>query len=285
MTRLTVAICSNRPESVLLHLERLADAVAPGDCVVVIVDDRCGLECQRLRDAAKRIGATVLCNEANRGLSFTRNLVLDTCTTSYVLFVDDDVVLNRSAVEAIRAALRIEYGVVGVRLRLPSTLPLPWFISEGQLHYLGAHASAARGIWGACMGLNVDLVRACGVRFRPELGRRGRDLQCGDDTTFLAELRQCGVEECLLHGESVVHDVDRSRCKLRYMLRRTYWQGRSEVRRHAPWRGLRKEWKRFRAGCATSALAWPLLLLYSGALVGGMVHELLLSLVSQERRR
>lgn len=69
----------------------------------------------------------------------------------------------------------------------------------------------------------------------------------------------------------VMHDIDPSRLTLRYLVRRAYWQGRSEVRRGQMLAGLCKEWTRYVAAGSHYLPAAGYLL----AIAAGMGHELL----------
>jgi hypothetical protein len=62
--------------------------------------------------------------------------------------------------------------------------------------------------------------------------------------------------------------IDPSRLTLAYLLRRAFWQGRSEVRRHDTRHGISKEWERNRSG-GRLALA----VLYMASVLSGVCWE------------
>lgn len=95
------------------------------------------------------------------------------------------------------------------------------------------------------MGVDAAFAQRERLRSDTRLGRTGHRLESGDDTTFIAAMKSAGAHEAVLDDVRVVHDVDAGRFTLHYILRRAYWQGRSEVRRGQPVAGLRKEWNRY----------------------------------------
>jgi glycosyltransferase involved in cell wall biosynthesis len=202
--RLTVAICACRADNLRAHLRGAASSIDVIDPLIVVFDGTESDLGTELRCLIQSVNAMLVVNGANRGLSYSRNVVLDICQTDHLLFIDDDVLLTKSALSAIRSALAGGFPIVGMRLLLPSYVELPWFISAGQLHYLAVHAPWEGRPWGACMAFDVRLARRTGARFRPELGRRGGRLECGDDTTFLESLRRMGGHEKLVSGVGVV---------------------------------------------------------------------------------
>jgi hypothetical protein len=87
----------------------------------------------------------------------------------------------------------------------------------------------------------------------PDLGRRRRRLESGDDSTFIRQLRESGGVVAFLPDAPAIHTVRPEKATVRYVLRRAWWQGRSGVRRD-DWRaGLTKEIRRSWQGAWTLA--------------------------------
>jgi len=271
---ITLAICTNR-------LARVHDCCT-ANLPCLRWTDRCVIVLDVAQSAAtdelvSRWGleATIMINGSNRGLSFSRNLATSVSPTSHLVFIDDDVLLTPGTIDAIRQAFRNGYDIVGVRIDCPPGLRLPWYLSAGQMHYLGVHVGLGPyRTWGACMGLNLEFLRAFGLGFRDELGRVARQLASGDDTTLVAELKQRGAREVFLESVSVIHNFDPSRLRLRYPFRRAYWQGRSEVRRQAVIRGMVKEWRRFTSHHEPSIIRYSLASVYIAAFMAGLLREI-----------
>ncbi|WP_233478127.1 glycosyltransferase [Streptomyces mobaraensis] len=275
---MVVAVCAFRLENVRRHLRHNLDQLN-GDEYLVLLDRPVTPEAEKVAAQVNEGGGTMRVLGATNGLSASRNTVLREYAGRHILFVDDDVRLDASAVDAVRAAFRAGAHVVGARLRPPHDIGrLPWFLSSGQYHLVGWHR--ARGpvkIWGACMGVDADFAHRRGLTFDLGLSRTGGNLQSGEDTTFIALMKEAGAVERLLPEHAVVHDIDPGRLTLRYLLRRAYWQGHSEARRHQSVAGLRKELDRHRT--APESRCTPLLFcLYGAATAIGVGHGLLLRL-------
>jgi len=108
------------------------------------------------------MGVQIICNDANHGLSYSRNRAIDACKSRYLVFLDDDVTVTPAVVAKIRIAFRLGTNIVGVRLR-PGSVDVAghWFITPGQLHYLGLHRDDRPcRTWGGCMGIDIQFGRA-----------------------------------------------------------------------------------------------------------------------------
>jgi hypothetical protein len=285
---LSVAICTNRPRNIG-NIVAVADSLAAGDELLVMLDIAPRDAPAGLSAELDRPGIRMLPNGANRGLSYSRNRALAECAHRILVFLDDDVTVSRDTLDRIRATAVQGAGIVGVRL-VPvfPQATRPWWLTGGQYHYLGVHHQLNWAkTWGACMAVDADLANRRGIRFRDELGRRGQALQSGDDTTFLAELRAVGATEAFLTSVCAAHHVSPERQRLRYLMRRAWWQGRSERRRHSLGLAVVKEWRR-NAGDGPAA-AGPLrrsalAVAFVAAVVVGGCWEVAVSAASRGRR-
>jgi hypothetical protein len=276
---LVVAVCTCRLDDLSARWKQTMDVLRDEELFVVL-DVPASPQVAALADRIRAHGGTVAVVGETQGLSAARNLVLDCRPDHHVLFIDDDALLSREALVELRRALADGAHVVGARLVPPDALRrLPWYLTPGQVHLVGWHASADTvKVWGACMGIDARFAHRNGLRFDARLGRTGRRLESGDDTSFVAAMKDCGAQETLLPAIHVVHQVSPARLRLRYLIRRVYWQGRSEVRRGQPLAGLRKEWQRHRR-LSRPALVLPLATLYLTAFLAGVVVEAARSVV------
>jgi len=271
----TLVVCSNRTSNVRKHWKTNLESLENFDRFLIIMDTKETTEVRELRNDLDAWGIRVVVNDENLGLSYSRNLALKTCRTNYLVFIDDDVTISKETVRSIKQEFRAGSDIVGVRICRASEQLMPWYISEGQLHYLAIHNPKAKvfNTWGACMGLRLPFVRSFGLEFREELGRRGKGLQSGDDTTFLKEMKVRGAREGFLKHASVIHHIDEQRLSLSYMVRRAYWQGRSELRRGNVRKGLIKEWLRFFNTDSPGFRTITLALFYTITIWTGVVWE------------
>ncbi|MEU3567030.1 glycosyltransferase [Kitasatospora sp. NPDC036755] len=272
---LTLAMCSNRPSQLGDAVHRLRDLLGAEDHLLVVVDTAVDTATAvSLPQSSARL--TALFNGTTAGLSYSRNRVLKEAPTRHIVFVDDDIVPTLDAIESLRAVLANGTHVAGTRITadLQGRRP-PWWLTPGQLHYLGSHhPGRPASIWGGCFALDRDHTRLLGVDFDDRLGRIGTSLASAEDTTFVRQLIALGATATVLDNTEVHHLIPAHRLRPGYLVRRAYWQGRSEVRRRTATSGLRKEWNRNRSsgpGGRPAALA----LLYSAAVLTGIAHELL----------
>ncbi|WP_431681195.1 glycosyltransferase family 2 protein [Kitasatospora sp. KL5] len=274
---LTVAMCSNRPALLHAAIDRLRALLGPEDHLLVIVDTAVRADTtRRLVQAATDQQITALFNGRTIGLSYSRNLALKEAATQHILFVDDDIVPTLATVDRIRAALGNGVHVAGTRITADfQGHPTPWYLTDGQLHYLGSHhPGLPASIWGGCFALDRDHARLLSVGFNERLGRIGACLSSAEDTTLVRQLLGLGASGTVLDDAEVRHLIPVTRLRLGYLLRRAYWQGRSEVRRNTTRRGLRKEWSRNRSG-GSGPRATALALLYTAAVLVGETGQLL----------
>lgn len=275
-TSLSLAVCSNRPEN-LAEVRHLLRSTATSDEVILVADLEPDPATADLLSEFEKYGIRVLRNDANKGLAHSRNRALAVCSHRHLIFIDDDLELPGTTVEAIRGAIGGGASVVGVWLEAAFDGRVPWWLTGGQFHYLGVHHDVGQAkTWGACMAIDAQLARDAALTFRDELGRLGNGLQSGDDPTFLAELRALGAAERFLTEATAIHHVTQERTQFGYLLRRAWWQGRSETRRAIARASVSKEWRRSTGlGPAAAGPVRRYLLgtLYVGAVIFGITTE------------
>lgn len=271
---LVIAVCTCRLSDLSARWQYNL-AQLGGDEFLVVLDCPETSEATAITEQIRARGGTVLVQTPSRGLSAARNRILDARPDQRILFIDDDVLVNRESLDAIRLAFTTGAEIVGVRL-VPPDRPMrrPWYFTPGQMHLVGWHMPGAEiKTWGACMGIDAGFAHRHGLRFDTGLGRIGTRLRSGEDTSFVAAMKQAGARERLLPYVHVVHDVDQRRLTLGYLARRAYWQGRSEMRRKQPLSGIRKEWRRYRHAGRTRLLSVG----YLFAFAAGISHELVVA--------
>jgi len=273
----------------LALLESLTPYVSNHE-IIVIVDGQEGPDVAHLRDYACRFeNVTVLANTGNEGLSACRNQGIACASNPYIIFFDDDVLLTSDIIARYCDLFSQGYTVIGGPLLLPASYPPPprW-LPRGLYSLLGIHAKEQK-IWGGNFGFSRNRLDGAVPAFRRELGRRAGGLESGDDTTFIRELlRGRSASSHMFAADlAVEHHIDPGRYQVSYLARRSFWQGRSEVRRRAILAGLRKEAGRaFSVGC-TGPLRAVRAFVGAGLLVcclGGLIYEAALELSRKLRR-
>ncbi|MGH3830355.1 MAG: glycosyltransferase family 2 protein [Pseudonocardiaceae bacterium] len=271
---MTIAICSNRPVLLFEAIARTLRIVDHGDRVMAVMDtDTTSMGWAFVHPALR-----IVYNGRNRGLAYSRNRVLEECETRHVIFVDDDIVLTTAVVDGLRGVLGRGADVAGVRITADfQGRQIPWLLTIGQLHYLGVHNPAGpASIWGGCIAVDIARARLLGVDFDERLGRVGSKLSSAEDTTFVRQMLLRGAAQVVLDEPQVTHRIPPERLKFRYLIRRAYWQGRSEVRRGDARQGLLKEWGRNRQAGGARCHGTALAIIYVGAVMIGLAHESLI---------
>ena len=267
---ITLCVCSARPDRVTTNLAGWRAALRADDELLVVLDGS-----SPAGWAGWGAGARVVYTGRERGLSAARMVGLDAAGSAWVVFVDDDALVSAATLEAIRDAFTAGAHAVGVRL-VPHFVgrSRPRYLTDGLLHYVGVHSARTVGsVWGACFGVERGFVQAHGLAFRRDLGRRGRQLQSGDDTSFVARVRECGGTVAFLADSTATHQIAAEKCHLTYLIRRAWWQGRSEARRTNLRHGLAKELRRFSDG-GPRPVRLVVLLVFGIVVAAGAAYEL-----------
>lgn len=241
---ISIIICTINVDFAERMLQSLVGKIKKDDEVLLIVDGRKYITSNKVLDIIKANNWRVIINEENQGLSYSRNVAMNEMINDYCIFFDDDTVITDGVIERYRKHFNDHYDMVGGLLKLPEHYPkLPKWFPDGMSSLLGIHTFQYK-IWGANFGFNVKFAKENNLTFIQKLGRKGKGLQSGDDTTFIKTYCEKGKEQLFDKEIVVYHYVNENRYKLKYMIRRAYWQGISEVRRNSFIAGLKKEAKR-----------------------------------------
>ena len=176
--------------------------------------------------------------EREPGLSNARNRALWSVNADYLVYTDDDVIVDPGWLESFVDAAK----------RWPSASAFggpvePDFPIEPAPDLLAAFPVLATGfcgldhhrpegplpttleVYGANMAYRVDAV--AGLRFDPRLGHTPNSLRGGEETKFLADVRARGGDVLWCPNMRVKHYVDPSRMTLEYLV--SYHEGRGEA--------------------------------------------------------
>jgi glucosyl-dolichyl phosphate glucuronosyltransferase len=232
-TRLGVTVSAfsfERLELTLATVDSLLRQDPPPDEIFVVVDHN---EPLRAVLEARVSGAVVLASEGPKGLSGARNTGLAHTTCPILAYVDDDAEAAEGWSEAILAPF-VEPGVMSV-----GGLAVPrwdggapgWFPEE----FLWAVGCSYRGMvtdgfirnpLGCNMAFRTDAIRSVGG-FDPALGRVGTLPFGCEETELCVRLRRADPDaRVVLVRDAVVHHVvPPARRTLRYLWRRSYYEG------------------------------------------------------------
>src|SRR5678809_589007 len=181
--------------------------------------------------------------EQRPGLSAARNRALAESTSEFILFVDDDVLIDPNLLMVLRDAARRhpEAAAFGGPVE-------PWFVAEPDPILASAFPALRRGFCGVdvspvemplaagqhVVGANMAFRKPHieGLTFREDLGPRGVATVGGDEMDFQERIRARRGTIVWVPTMRVRHYVDPQRMTLDYLLRFSQDAGRKEIRLH-----------------------------------------------------
>lgn len=241
----TIAIAITRPQRFGALLLSLHGEVHSGDQILAFLE---GVDndvpSRVMASGGEQIDVTCIHHPTARGLSKCRNLALDLAFHPYLIYLDDDVVVERGLVSGYRRQFSNNYQVVGGPLLLPKEYQdWPTWLPRTYGSLVGIQMGEQK-IWGGNFGIDRRFAMRFGLRFDLGLGRHEANLCSGEDTQFIQKMRDHQAR--VLFDPTIIayHHICVSRFTLQYLFRRAYWQGRTEVLRDSTWPGFCKEARR-----------------------------------------
>ena len=241
--RLSVVVCAfsfARLEQTVSSVASLVSQDPQPAEVIVVVDYN-----EPLREslAARLDDSLVVANEGRRGLSGARNTGLAYSTSEIVAFVDDDAEADPGWAAAIAAPFGDSSIAAVGGVALPSwSGPAPGWFPEELLWAVGCSyrgmvtEGPIRNPLGCNMAFRAEAIRKAGL-FDSALGRVGTLPFGCEETELCVRLRRSdpGARVVIVPGAVVRHHVPAERATLRYVLRRSYYEGigKAMMRRNA----------------------------------------------------
>ena len=237
--RISVAICTwNR--SVLLRqtLASLVHARVPAavSCEIVVVANGCTDDTLAVVAEAATQLPIRLVPEPRLGLSHARNAAVAAATGEYLIWTDDDVLVDPHWIEAYCAAFAAHPDAAffgGPTRAWFATTPPRWLAralsSVGNALSLLDYGPSAMPLdrdhlpYGANYAVRADVQR--GIAYNAELGRRGSELRGGEETAVVLEILARGGTGWWVPGAGVQHYVSAERQTLDYLRRYYFYNG------------------------------------------------------------
>ena len=275
--RLTVAICTRNRARLL---ERAVRSVLPqvnDGTEVLIVDNGSTDETEILAGRMAAESAKVrLLREEQPGLGAARNAALRQARGGWVIFLDDDAVVETGWLAAYETfTARPPSGrvaVVGGTVVPEFAAALPSWVYPGD-HSLNPRPDAARvttrgGPWGCNIAYRRDVALAAGM-FHSHLGRNGTGLGAHEETDLNLRIERAGHEIWWLPQARIRHFLAAERLRLGWRLRSAFeggvsnafvrWRNFPPGQWRGPWRALRLLGAPFHAAInfAVAGFIWP----------------------------
>ena len=229
----TIAICTwNRAELLAQTLERMTALIVPEGLAweVLVVNNNCSDRTDQVIETF--LGRLPLRRvfEGKPGLSHARNAAIAEARGRWLLFTDDDVLVNLDWVSAcLETAERFPAAaVIGGRIE-------PWFVAPPDPAIVAAFPIARGGfcgldrgdqerelddtedVYGANMAFKADSLR--GLAFDANLGVSPSSSMGGEETDFIRRVRSSGGQVVWSPRMRVEHYVDPARMTLPYLTR------------------------------------------------------------------
>ncbi|MGB2727141.1 MAG: glycosyltransferase [Halobacteriota archaeon] len=240
----SIIICTHRSERYEDFVEAI-NSLEAQSCdnekleIVVVVDGNRELYDKILKsgiEEADKVEVKVILNEKNLGLSESRNRGMKEAKGDVIAFFDDDAVADTNWIkELVRMYEEREAIAAGGKLLPKWVSKKPKFLPEEYYWLIGAthkgfpeEVTEVRNTFGSNISYKADVLKALGG-FRGEMGVRGKGLLQGEETELCERMREKFGRGVIYNPDAVVyHKVFPERLKMRFLLRRAFWQGYSK---------------------------------------------------------
>jgi len=218
-----VVVTYNRPEEVKKAVDSLVNqSVEPFE--IIIIDNGSSPPLSMKVDGSKM---KLIRFDEEVGLSRARNYAINVAKGEYIAFIDDDCIASKHWIEEIQKGMRAGVDVLGGPLKPRfRAKPPEWWNEKGLGYIVGVGNSETRDIWGGNMVFRREVFRKIGV-FNPNIGRKKGRLLSGEDSDLITK----GKERCkilFMPNAEVFHLVMSERLTLRYIMRWSYYSGKSQ---------------------------------------------------------
>lgn len=218
-----VVVTYNRPEEVRKAVDSLANqAVKPFE--IIIIDNGSSPPLSMKVDGSKM---KLIRFDEEIGLSRARNYGIKVAKGEYIAFMDDDCIASKHWIEEIQKGIKAGGDILGGPLRPRFRAKPPnWWNEKDLGYFVGVGNPETRVIWGANMVFRREVFRKIGV-FNPKIGRQKGKLLSDEESYLIAK----GKESCkilFMPKAEVFHVVTSERLTLRYIIRWSYYSGKSQ---------------------------------------------------------
>jgi glucosyl-dolichyl phosphate glucuronosyltransferase len=237
--RISVVIVNyNRPLEVKDAVQSLLNqSIEPFE--IIIIDDASKSPLCMKIDSSKM---KLIRFDKEVGLSCARNFGIRIAKGEYVAFIDDDAVATRHWIREVQNGIKAGGEILGGPLRpILKAKPPKWWNENDLGYFVGVGNSETQQIWGANMVFKKEVFEKIGV-FDPNIGRQKGKLLAFEDANLISRARKsCRV--LFLPNAEVLHLVRSQRLTLRYIIRWSYYHGKSQRIELGPNKILLTRWR------------------------------------------
>lgn len=249
-TSITIAICTyNRADYLSDTLRYLSDQTADSNQFEILVinnnsSDQTAEVCADFEKENSRLNFRAV-EETRQGLSFARNRAIDEATFNSVLYIDDDVRLDKDFIKTTlgKIAENPDVKCAGGRIYVSFDEDEPDWIPAELMPMFGLHDLGDREkVYpktnfprGGNMLIKKEVFDAIG-RFDTDLGRIGKELLGSEEKAFFDRAREHGFQLYYWPEMSLYHRIGQKRLTKEYLRNQSMGIGYSEKVRlqHSP---------------------------------------------------
>jgi GT2 family glycosyltransferase len=179
----------------------------------------------------------IILNDKNLGLSESRNKGIKEAKGDIIAFFDDDAVADENWLEELVKMYEEKEAIAAGGKLLPKWKKpkKPKFLPEEYYWLVGAthkgfpeKVTEVRNTFGSNLSFKADVLRELGG-FRSEMGVKGKGLLQGEETELCERMRNKFGKGVIYNPDAIVyHKVFPERLKIRFLLKRAFWQGYSK---------------------------------------------------------
>lgn len=239
----SVVICTyNRRELLEASVLSVMDQdLAAGEFEIIVVDNN---STDGTRETVQRLAACspvriTYLFEAVQGLSSARNAGISTAQGEIVVFIDDDIEAEPQWLRELSAVFdSSEIAGAGGPIRPVWPFPRPQWLGkdrEGFLTVSEFEEARETGFfhyphypWGANIAFRRTIFDTIGL-FPPNLGRIGASLLSNEELNLCKRIESAGFKIRFAPQAVIHHKIAPERMRKSWMMRRSYWQGRSDA--------------------------------------------------------
>ncbi len=228
-SKISLVLCTYGRNNIFIDLLKSIEDQSFDDFELIIVDNN---EVPKIKVATSVTYQVI--HEKNKGLSFARNRGIEHSVGEYIMFIDDDVILDKNCLENLLNGIEhynsdLAGGSVILRKDIKSNLTkkerrfLSELVYKNDIEFL----DFPKYIVGACLMVRRSVFMKYGF-FLTKLGRNGLTLLSGEETEFIKRINKYGGKVSYINNAKCIHNIDLVRINFRYLLRRAFWQGVTE---------------------------------------------------------
>lgn len=245
---LSVVICTyNRSEYLALALDNLLESTLGQDKYELLVIDNNSSDNTQfvVANYKEKFKNLKYIFEKQQGLSYARNRALREAWGDYILYLDDDALINEQGLENLLRFLKENHKttILGGKCNIRYEIEKPEWITTKVEGWMGDCNFGSRTIKvtpenikkkrvkspiGACFCIEKEFLKSVGG-FHPKLGRVGEKMYAGEETLLVQLALKKGREVVYYPKISVEHIIQTSWLDKDFMLNKTFCYGVSNL--------------------------------------------------------